>query len=157
VLRKYLIALFCAAALSAQVGNAWALARTAKTPSTIKKKVVTTVTVNGPVVKCHQWGFLQLQLTVTKTETTVNGKPAVSIKLTNLDWTPPHGEFPNHTTRSIYINAQTFPLLKGETLGLPIKAGVPDVSQFEVIAGATHTSVSWIASLKAALATAEKP
>ena len=156
MLRKYLIALFCAAALTVQAGGAWAVARTAKTASTVKK-LVSTVIINGPIVKCHQWGFLQLQLTVTKTEKTVGGKPVVSIKLNNVDWTPPHGEFPNHTTRSIYINAQTFPLLKGETLALPMKAGVPDASKFEIIAGATHTSVSWIASLKAGLATAEKP
>src|SRR5579872_1113004 len=88
--RKYLTSVFCVAVLFTQTGSALALARAAKSATTIKKKVVTNVTVDGPIVKCGphntvtslqngQWGFMEVQLQVTKTETTVNGKPTVSI------------------------------------------------------------------------------
>jgi hypothetical protein len=131
-------------------GNAFALVRSAKAPSTMKKKVVTTETVTGPVVKCHQWGFMQVRLTVIKTEVTNgSGKPQVSIKITAVDWPV----YPTHTPKSRYINAQALPLLQGEVMQLQASSGTKLVN----IAGATHTTVSWRESLQAALAQALKP
>ena len=97
-----------------------------------------------------QWGFLELQLNVTRTETTgAGGKPAVAIKINNVTWPV----FPNHTSRSIYINQQALPLLQGETMQLQASAGTKLIN----ISGASQTSVSWRASLQAALLEAETP
>jgi hypothetical protein len=160
VLRKSLTSAFCVAVLFAQTGSALALARAAKSNTTIKKKVVTNVTVDGPIVKCGphntvaslhngQWGFMEIQLQVTKTETTVNGKPTVSIKINKVSWPVS----PTHTPRSIYINAQALPLLQGETLQLQANSAAKLIN----ISGATHSTISFRASLQAALAKAETP
>jgi hypothetical protein len=149
VLRKSLVVLACSAVLFVWAGNAFALVRSAASPTTIKKKVVTTVTVKGPVVKCHAWGFMQVELQVQKTEVTGTGAPKVSIKITNVSWPI----YPDHTPKSKYINAQALPLLQGEVMQLQASAG----TKLENIAGATHTTVSWLASLQAALAQALKP
>ena len=150
MVRKSLTPLLCAAALFVQVGNAWAVTRGAKAPTSLKKKVVKTVTVTGPNVKCHQWGYMTVQLKVVKTVVTSgSGKPKVSIKITGVSWPV----YPDHTPKSKYINAQALPLLQQETLQLQAAAG----SKLENISGATHTTVSWRASLQAALAKAETP
>ena len=155
LLRKSVTTAFCVAVLFAQTGSALAFVRAAKSNTTIKKKIVTNVTVDGPVVKCGssynsgQWGFMEVQIKVTKTETTVNGKPSVSIKINSVSWPT----FPNHTPRSIYINAQALPLLQAETLQLQASAA----TKLVLISGATDTTVSWRASLQAALAKAETP
>src|SRR5262245_61822703 len=79
VLQKSLIAVFCSVVLFAWTGEAFALVHSAKAPTTTKKKVVSNITVTGPTVKCHQWGFLELQLKVQKTVvTSATGKPKVS-------------------------------------------------------------------------------
>ncbi len=70
VLRKSLTVTFCSAVLFGMVGNAYALSQSAKSGTSIKKKVVTTETVTGPSIKCHQWGFMVVQLKVVKTEIT---------------------------------------------------------------------------------------
>jgi uncharacterized protein with FMN-binding domain len=150
VLRKSLTAAFCCVVLLAMAGNALALSRTAKAPTSAKKKVVSNVTVTGPSVKCHQWGFMQVQLQVQKTVvTTAGGKPKVTIKITGISWPI----YPDHTPKSKYINAQALPLLQQETMSLQASAG----TKLEHISGATHTSVSWLASLQAALLKAETP
>ena len=150
MLRKSLIVASCSAVLFVWAGNAFALVRTAKAPTTIKKKVVSNITVTGPVVKCHQWGFMELQLKVVKTEVTgANGKPQVSIKITSVSWPI----YPDHTPKSKYINAQALPLLQQETMQLQASSGAKLVN----ISGATHTTVSWRASLQAALAKALTP
>ena len=150
VLQKSLIAVGCSAVLFVWTGDAFALVRTAKASTTTKKKVVSNITVTGPSVKCHQWGFMQLQLKVQKTEVTNgSGKPQVSIKITSVSWPI----YPDHTPKSKYINAQALPLLQQETMQLQAASG----SKLENIAGATHTTVSWRASLQAALAKALTP
>jgi hypothetical protein len=148
VLRGSLTSLFCAAVLFALAGNAMALVRTATAPTSLKKKV-STVIVTGPSVKCHQWGFMEVQIKVVKTVVGTGASAKVTIKLLSVTWPI----FPNHTSKSIYINNQALPLLKQETLQLQAAAG----SKLENIAGATHTTVSWRASMQAALAQALKP
>jgi hypothetical protein len=160
VLRKSLTTAFCVAVLASQTGSAFALVRTAKTSRHIEGKVVTNITVNGTTVKCgpgntvtvlrsDKWGDLQVQLQITKTVTTVNGKPTVSIKINKVSWPV----WPQHTPRSIYINTQALPLLQQETMQLQANAGTKLIN----ISGATHTTISWRASLLAAIAQAEKP
>ncbi len=103
MLRKSLTAAFCSAMLLSLAGNAFALARTAKTPTVAKTKVVSSITVTGPTVKCHQWGFMVVQLHVTRTVVTpTGGKPVVTIKITGVSWPT----YPDHTPKSKYINAQ---------------------------------------------------
>ncbi len=132
------------------VGNALAAARSTKAGTSIKKKVVTTETVTGPSIKCHQWGFMVVQLKVVKTEiTSASGKPSVSIKITGISWPT----YPDHTPKSKYINAQALPLLQGETLQLQASSG----TKLENISGASNTTVSWKASLQGALAKALTP
>jgi hypothetical protein len=135
--------------LAVWAGNAAALVRTAKAPTSIKKKVVSTVTVVGTVEKCHQWGNMEVRLKLVKTVVTGTGKPKVTIKITSVDWPI----YPDHTPKSKYINAQALPLLQQETLQLQADAG----KKLENISGATHTTVSWRLSLQAALAKALTP
>ena len=91
-----------------------------------------------------------VQLKVVKTEiTSASGKPTVSIKITSVSWPT----YPDHTPKSKYINAQALPLLQGETLQLQACAG----AKLENISGASNTTVSWRASLQAALAKALTP
>ncbi len=150
VLRTSLTALFCSAVLFAQAGDALAVAKAEKASTREAKKVVTNVTVDGPKIKCHQWGYMVVELKVTKTETTgSNGKPVVSIHINSVVWPT----FPNHTPRSIYINQQALPLLQEETLQLQAASG----KKMENISGASNTTVSWVASLQGALAKAETP
>jgi hypothetical protein len=149
VLRTSLTALFCSAVLFAQAGDALAVAKTEKAATREAKKVVTNVTVDGPKVKCHQWGYMVVELKVTKTETTTAGKPVVKIHINSVSWPT----FPNHTPRSIYINQQALPLLQQETLQLQATSGTKIVN----ISGASNTTVSWKASLQGALSKAETP
>lgn len=150
MLQRSLIAVFCSAVLFAWTGDAFALVRSAKAPTAAKKKVVSNITVTGPSVKCHQWGFMQVQLKVVKTEvTSASGKPQVSIKITGVSWPV----YPTHTPKSVYINAQALPLLQQETMQLQAASGTKLLN----IAGATHTTVSWRQSLQAALAKALTP
>jgi hypothetical protein len=149
VLRTSLTALFCSAVLFAQAGDALAVAKADKASTREAKKVVTNVTVDGPKIKCHQWGYMVVELKVTKTETTTGGKPVVKIHINSVSWPT----FPNHTPRSIYINQQALPLLQAETLQLQATSGTKMVN----ISGASNTTVSWVASLQGALTKAETP
>jgi len=147
--------LCCVVALAAPVTNALALTREARAA---RAKVVTTVTVTGPSVKCHQWGYMEVRVKLIKTEITVGkAKPEVLLKIAAVSWPI----FPNHTARSIYINTQALPLLQGETLSIGAKS-VAKLDQVETqqmvnISGASNVTVSWVASLQAALLQAEKP
>jgi hypothetical protein len=150
VLRTSLVASACAVVLFVWAGNALAVSRARESATSIKKKVVSTVTVTGPSVKCHQWGFMEVRLKVVKTVvTSTTGKPKVSIKILAVDWPI----YPDHTPKSKYINAQALPLLQQETMQLQAAAG----SKLQNISGATHTTVSWRESIQAALAQALKP
>jgi uncharacterized protein with FMN-binding domain len=146
MLRRAVTCLYCVVALSVPAGNALALTRAARSAS---KKVVSTVTVTGPSIKCHRWGFMEVQLKVIKTVVTTGTKQAVTIKITAVNWPI----YPNHTSRSKYINAQALPLLQQETLQLQANAG----KELENISGASNTTVAWLASLQAALVQAETP
>jgi hypothetical protein len=155
MLRKPLTTLCLVVALAVPVTNALALTREARVA---RSKVVTTETVTGPVVKCHQWGFLSVQLKLIKTVIT-NGsaKPEILLKVAAVSWPV----WPTHTPRSIYINTQALPLLQGETLSIGAKSVAKldqlETTQMVTISGASNLTVSWVASLQAALLKAETP
>ena len=153
-LRKAVTAVICAAALALPVADALAGARAARAT---KKKVVTTVTVTGPVTRAAggygSWGNMELQLVVRKTVTTsANGAVTVSIEIPTIyDISWPIS--PTRTTRTIYINQQALPILQQDTFRLQANA-VKDLAN---VSGATYTTRAWLASLQGALALAEKP
>lgn len=157
MIRKAVTYFCCLAALATPVSNAFALARAAgRATSKIAKKTVpqetTTVTkevVDGPIVKCHHWGYMEVQLAVIKTVKTDGSKKTVSIRITKVSWPV----FPNHTPRSIQINIQALPLLQQETMQFQAQAANDLIN----ISGASNTTVSWLTSLQAALTKAETP
>ena len=131
VARRVLTIVACVVALSLPPINALAAVR-AKT---------VTKTVLGSTVICHKWGPLQLQLKVA--QTIVGGK--VKIKILEVTWPT----WPQHTTRSVFINQKALPLLQMQVLQLQ-SANIEDIS------GATDVSVSFKQSLAAALVAAKK-
>ena len=61
-----------------------------------------------------QWGFMEVQLKLTKTETTVEGKPSVSIKIESVSWPI----FPDpHAALDLHQGAGAHCFLQAETLG----------------------------------------
>jgi hypothetical protein len=153
-MRRVVTSVCCTAALVAPVGNAFAVARTVRATAKIAKVVVNHITVDGPVIKCHRWGFMEVRLNVIQTEKIVGTKKTVSaIKITSVSWPI----FPNHTPRSTYINtagsSAALPLLQQETLQLQGQAANDLVN----ISGASNTTVAWLASLTGALVKAETP
>jgi len=136
------------------VTSAFALTRVVHSKPKVAKTsgprtIVTKLTVDGPSVRSHHWGYMEVQLKVIQTETIVGSKDSVSIKITGVSWPV----FPNHTPRSIYINTQALPLLQAETLQLQANAWIDLVN----ISGASNTTVAWRSSLQVALAKAETP
>lgn len=139
MLRKSLTTIFVVAALTGPAANALAATRTASRSDV--KKITTDLTVDGPVVKCHQWGYMEVQLKVAKT---VAGSKT-TFKILAVNWPI----FPNHTPRSFEINTQAIPLLQQEVLQLQMSA----VSELQNISGASNTTVSWTYSLEGAFDT----
>ena len=129
--RRVLTVVACVVALSLPPIDALAAVR-AKT---------VTKTVLGSTVICKKWGPLQLQLKVA--QTIAGGK--VKIKILEVTWPT----WPQHTTRSVFINQKALPLLQQQVLQLQ-SANIEDIS------GATDVSVSFKQSLAAALVAAKK-
>lgn len=116
--------------------------------TTPKKKIVTTTkTIQGVQGTADRWGYIQVTLTVRKTATTVGRKTTVARKITSVKVPV----YPDHTSRSIYINQQAIPLLVQETLQHQF-----DINSINVISGATATSYGFGQSLQAALLAAKK-
>src|SRR5262245_3604835 len=125
--------------------SAGASAVAATTP---KKTVVTTTkTVQGSTAQVDRWGDIRVTLVVKKTTTTVGTKKKVTRKITSVRVPV----YPNHTDRSVFINQQALPMLVQETLSAQF-----DISQINVIGGATDTSYGFGQSLQAALLAAKK-
>lgn len=117
------------------------------TAAAAAKKVVTTKRVTGPQAVASQFGYVEVTLVVRKTTTTVGTHKTVTRKITKV-LVP---IFPNHTSRSIFINQQAVPLLTNEVLTM---------TQFnpniELVGGATATSYAFAQSLQAAILQAKK-
>ena len=88
-----------------------------------------------------------MTLTVKKTTTTVGKKTTVTRRITAVKVPV----YPNHTSRSVYINQQAIPLLVQETLQHQF-----DINNIDVISGATATSYGFGQSLVAAFQAAKK-
>jgi uncharacterized protein with FMN-binding domain len=135
------------AALLIPVGNAVASARSIAV-NAVKKKVVTvTKTINGPAETASRWGEVQVTLVVKKTTTTVGTKKTVTRRVTKVS----APVYPNHTSRSVFINSQALPLLVQEALRVQFH-----ISSFRLVSGATDTSYGFGYSLQAALLKAKK-
>ena len=131
VTRRVLTVVACVVALSLPPIDALAAVR-AKT---------VTKTVLGSTVICKKWGPLQLQLKVA--QTIAGGK--VKVKILEVTWPT----WPQHTTRSVFINQKALPLLQQQVLQL-------QSGNIEDISGATDVSISFKQSLAAALVAAKK-
>jgi uncharacterized protein with FMN-binding domain len=140
-MRKTITAVATAAAVASPI----AAAHAATAPK--KKVVVTTKTVQGPQGSAGQWGNVQVTLTVKKTTTIVGRKKTVTRRITKVDIPV----YPNHTSRSVFINQQAVPMLEQETMQAQF-----DISKVDVIGGATATSYGFGQSLQAALLAAKK-
>jgi uncharacterized protein with FMN-binding domain len=115
---------------------------------TPKKHVVTTTkTVQGSLGEASRWGNVQVTLTIKKTTTTVGTKKTVKRKITKVAVPV----YPNHTDRSVFINQQAIPLLVQEEMTAQF-----DISQLQVIGGATDTSYAFGQSLQSAILAAKK-
>jgi uncharacterized protein with FMN-binding domain len=115
---------------------------------TPKKHVVTTTkTIQGPQATADRWGTVQVTLTVKKTTTTVGAKKTVKRTITKVAVPV----YPNHTDRSVFINQQAIPMLVQEELQAQF-----NISQLQVIGGATDTSYAFGRSLQSAILAAKK-
>jgi uncharacterized protein with FMN-binding domain len=106
----------------------------------VRAKAVTK-NVRGSTVVCKRWGSIQVQLKIS--QTTVGGK--VKFKILDVSWPT----WPQHTSRSVFINEKALPLLEQEVLQL-------QSAKLETIAGATDITVAFKQSLQAALLAAAK-
>lgn len=140
-MRKTITAVATAAAVAGPV----AAAHAATSPK--KKIVVTTKTVRGPQGSAGQWGNVQVTLVVKKTTTILGRKKTVTRRITRVDIPV----YPNHTSRSIFINHQAVPMLEQETMSAQF-----DISKIDVIGGATATSYAFGQSLQSALLAAKR-
>ncbi len=132
--RRLLTIVGCIVVLALPSTNAWAAARQ-KTAKSVTK------TVLGSTVICKKWGPLQVQLKFTRT--IVNGKVKIKIlQVTEPTW-------PQHTTKSVFINQKALPLLEQQVIQL-------QTWKIETISGATDVTVSFKLSLQAALIAAAK-
>src|SRR5215470_9353273 len=135
-----------AAALLIPVGNAVAAARSTSVRA-VKRVVTVTKTVAGPTETADRWGEIQVTVVVKKTTTMVGTKKTVTRRITKVS----APVYPNHTSRSVFINQQALPLLVQEALRVQF-----DISSFRLVSGATDTSYAFGSSLQAALLKAKK-
>jgi uncharacterized protein with FMN-binding domain len=136
-----------AAALLIPVGNAVAAARSTAVRAVKKKVVTATRTITGPAETADRWGEIQVTVVVKKTTTTIGTKKTVTRRITKVS----APVYPNHTSRSVFINQQALPLLVQEALRVQF-----DISSFRLVSGATDTSYGFGYSLQAALLKAKK-
>jgi len=106
----------------------------------VRSKAVTK-TVVGSTVICNKWGPLQVQVKIA--QSVVGGK--VKYKILDVSWPI----WPQHTSKSIYINEKALPLLRMEVLQL-------QSAKVESISGATNVTDSFVQSLQVAMLAAQK-
>lgn len=140
-MRKALTIALTVAALAVPSVNAWASAGAQKTIPK-KKIVVATKSFTGAAGSADRWGEVQVTIVVKKTTTTVvtTKKKTVARRITSVKVPV----FPNHTSRSIFINQQALPYLIQETLQAQ-STGI------NMISGATYTSQGFEQSLQSAI------
>jgi uncharacterized protein with FMN-binding domain len=133
-----------AAAIVLPAANALAAADASAAPTATPKRIVVTRKVSGSPAEADRWGTVQMNVTMRKTTTMVNGVKKVTRKLVDVG-----GTFTYHTDRSLYIMQQALPQLRVEAL----RARSANV---DLISGATYTSQAFVQSLQEALVKANK-
>ena len=144
--KRVLVVLACSLVLAVPSVNAWAAARqkaTKQRAATITR-VIKGTTVPCPLTFDHhatagKWGPLQVDLKISK----VPGSK--KFKILAVTWPI----WPQHTSRSVFINEKALPLLEQQVLQV-------QSAKIETISGATQVSDSFIQSLHAALIAAAK-
>ncbi|HVC87956.1 MAG TPA: FMN-binding protein [Gaiellaceae bacterium] len=141
-MRKAITVVISVTALVLPSVDAWA-ATTAQHKAAVKKKVVTIrKAFTGAAGSAGQWGEVQVLIVVSKTTTTVlKTKHKTILRKITAVKVP---VFPNHTSRSVFINQQALPYLIQETLQAQ-STGI------NLISGATYTSDGFAASLQSAI------
>ena len=143
-MRRALAATLGAATIALPTANAVAAVERSTTTVAAPKKIVVTKKVTGPSVDADRWGTVQINVTVRKTTTIVNGVKKVTRKITDIG-----GTFSYHTDRSLYIMQQALPLLR--------QSAMKSMSaKVDIISGATYTSEAFVHSLQEALVKANK-
>src|SRR5205823_14659496 len=118
---------------------------TAAVKTTKKKVLVVTKRFTGTAYDAGRWGPLQVRITVRKTTTITGAKRKVTRKLTAVSVPT----YPNHTDRSVYINAQALPILKAEALQA-------QSARIDLVSGASDSSQAFAASLQSAILKAKR-
>jgi uncharacterized protein with FMN-binding domain len=146
VAQRVLVVLACWLVLAVPAGSAWA---TVWQKATKQRPATVTKLIKGIRVPCPmtadshattgKWGPLQIELKISK----VPGSK--KFKILAVTWPI----WPQHTSRSIFINEKALPLLQQQVLQL-------QSAKVETISGATNVSVSFVKSLQAALLAAAK-
>lgn len=132
------------AAIGLPTANAFAAAEAGAATAAAAKKVVVTRKFTGPTAQADQWGTVQINVTVRKTTSTVNGHKKVTRKIVDIG-----GSFSYHTDRSQYIMSQSLPMLRQAALQA-------QSANVDTISGATYTSDAFKQSLQAALLKAQQ-
>jgi len=145
VAKRVLAVVACSVVLSLPTVNAWA---TAWDKATKQRAATVTKIVKGTIVKCPvssghyasgKWGPLEIDIKISK----VPG--STKFKILAVTWPI----WPQHTSRSVFINEKALPLLQMQVLQL-------QSAKIQTISGATNVSDSFIRSLQAALLAAAK-
>jgi uncharacterized protein with FMN-binding domain len=143
--KRLLVVVVCSLVLAVPTVNAWATVwhKATKQRATVTKLIKGT-TVPCPLTFDHnqatgKWGPLQVDVKISK----VPGSK--KFKILAVTWPI----WPQHTSRSVFINEKALPLLEQQVLEL-------QSAKIETISGATQVSDSFVRSLKAALVAAAK-
>jgi uncharacterized protein with FMN-binding domain len=140
-MRRHTIAAVSVLALALPSVDAWAAAHQTAAKTTQKKKVaVVKKTFTGTTSEVDRWGELQVTIVVKKTTTTVGTKKSVVRKMTAVRVPV----YPDHTSRSQFINDQALPTLVREALQA-------QSSRINLVSGATDSSYGFAGSLQSAI------
>jgi uncharacterized protein with FMN-binding domain len=123
--------------------DAWAAATATAQKTAPKKKVVTVSrSFSGGLGDAGRWGQVQVTIVVKKTTTTVLRTKKKTVTRRIISAKVP--VYPNHTSRSIFINQQALPYLVQETLQA-------QSTSIDMVSGATDTSDAFESSLQSAI------
>jgi len=139
-MRNAPLAVLGAAALATPAAGAAAAATARKAVKT--KTSTVTKSFTGTPGSAEQWGEVEVTLVVKKTTTTnlKTRKKTVKRHITAVHVPL----YPNHTSRSIFINRRALPILVEETLRA-------QSARIDMVSGATYTSQGFEESLQSAL------
>lgn len=149
-MRKALTVVLSLTALALPSVDAWAAvavhqkvpAKRSRNAAPAKKAVTIRKAFTGTPGSAGQWGEVEVMIVVAKTTTTVLKTKHKTVTRKIVAVKVP--VFPNHTSRSVFINQQALPYLVQETLQAQ-STGI------NLISGATNTSYGFASSLQSAI------